>query len=182
MKRHVMVDLETWGTIPGSDIRSIGAIQFDPVKGTLGDEFYTNVHGGEKYGLGRNLETEKWWLEQSFEAQAALLDQPVDLKVALLNFSDWWARRYCDYTDVTFWAHGPHFDETILAACYRAVGLAIPWHYRAPRDTRTIYEAAGGVDLPFEGVAHNALADARHQARCVIEAYHRVGTAGLLQA
>lgn len=33
---HIMLDLETWGKIPGSDIRSIGATVFDPVAGTVG--------------------------------------------------------------------------------------------------------------------------------------------------
>ncbi|QWY83131.1 endodeoxyribonuclease protein [Rhizobium phage RHph_X2_24] len=28
---HIMLDLETWGRTPGSDIRSIGAVVFDPV-------------------------------------------------------------------------------------------------------------------------------------------------------
>ena len=66
-------------------------------------------------------------------------------------------------------------DEAILAACFRAVGWQPVWHYRSPRDCRTIWEAAGGVDVPFEGVEHDALADAKHQARCVIEAYRKLG-------
>lgn len=33
---HIMLDLETWGKVPGSDIRSIGACVFDPVAGTVG--------------------------------------------------------------------------------------------------------------------------------------------------
>lgn len=72
MTKHIMVDLETWGTSPGSDIRSIGAVVFD-------------------------------------------------------------------------------FD----------------------RDEQII-EAAGGIELPFDGTQHNALDDARHQALCVIEAYNKI--------
>ena len=33
---HIMLDLETWGKVPGSDIRSIGACVFDPIAGTVG--------------------------------------------------------------------------------------------------------------------------------------------------
>lgn len=176
---HVMVDLETWGTTPGSDIRSIGAVEFDPVTGTLGDEFYVNVAGGDVYGLVRDPETEKFWDDQSAEARQAF-DAPHDeLSLGLGRFGKWWADRDPAFTDkaaepTTFWANGPHFDEAILGACYRATDLLIPWHYRAPRDCRTIWEAAGGVDLPFEGVKHNALDDAKHQARCVIEAYRKL--------
>lgn len=32
---HIMLDLETWGTRPGCDIRSIGACVFDPVAGII---------------------------------------------------------------------------------------------------------------------------------------------------
>lgn len=35
---HVMIDLETWGTKPGCDIRSIGAVVFDPLTGMLGND------------------------------------------------------------------------------------------------------------------------------------------------
>lgn len=35
MTVSVMLDLETWGTRPGCDIRSIGAVVFDPVSDEL---------------------------------------------------------------------------------------------------------------------------------------------------
>lgn len=171
---HIMVDLETWGTTPGSDIRSIGAVVFDPITGTLGDMFYANVHGGHTYGLQRDPDTEKWWSEQAVEAQQALMSEPVFLPTALQRFSAWWASQDVDDVVAKFWANGPSFDEQILAACYRATSVDLPWHYRAPRDMRTICEAAGGVDLPFEGTEHNALHDAVHQAKCVIEAYRKL--------
>lgn len=205
MTISVMVDLETWGLTPGSDIRSIGAVVFDPVAGTLGDTFYVATENpagrwcqaefrpdlakginDRRYPLTRDPETVKWWGDQSVEAQAAFAD-PVDLGVALTQFTDFMiglvsddrhSIALADFNDglldmssVTFWANGPHFDEQILAACYRAVDLPIPWSYRAPRDCRTIWEAAGWPDIPFEGTPHNALDDAKHQALKVIEAY-----------
>lgn len=175
---HIMVDLETWGLTPGSDIRSIGAVVFDPVAGTLGDEFYVNVVSGNTLGLTRDPDTEKWWLDQSASAQDALAVKPVNIAVGLARFGDWldWlpGGACAPGPELRLWAHGSHFDEPILAAAYRAAKMTCPWHYRAPRDTRTIYEAAGGVDLPFEGTPHNALHDAKHQARCVIEAYRKL--------
>lgn len=196
MTTHIMVDLETWGLTPGSDIRSIGAVVFDPIAGTLGDEFYVNVenpvredarpqfsdpadpNADRRYPLFRDPGTVTWWGDQSAEAQAAFAN-PVDLGEGLVEFVVWWAKQqgglhnYAEYA--TFWAHGPHFDEAILSACFRATGFdGVPWNYRAPRDTRTIYEAAGGVDIPFQGTPHNALDDAKHQARCVIEAYRKL--------
>lgn len=198
MVLNLMLDLETWGTTPGSDIRSIGACVFDPVTGTVGNGYcddgqdhtvrgYTfyiacdnplNTSLGArvvppeyKYPLRRDPRTVQWWSEQSSEAQAAFVD-PVDLKVALGNFSNW----LCDlvsapytpshgHTGITIWSHGASFDPPILAAAYEAVGLPVPWHYRAPRDTRTAFDMAGIVDHsawlnqhpgPL-GIAHHAL-------------------------
>lgn len=174
---HIMVDLETWGLVPGSDIRSIGAVVFDPWTGTLSSEFYVNVVEGERiFGLTRDPETIKWWSEQSENAQTSLEVSPKFIRSALQDFSDWWLREQSteggEYA--RFWANGPSFDEQILSACYRAGKMERPWSYRAPRDMRTICEAAGGVDLQFEGTQHNALDDARHQARCVIAAYRKL--------
>jgi hypothetical protein len=179
MSRHIMVDLETWGTTPGCDIRSIGAVVFDPVEGTLGDEFYVNVIGGHLHGLTKDPATEQRWSEQSEEAQARLRIGQKVITQGILDFYTWWNEQSADLPDyVRFWAHGPHFDEQILAAAIRAAGVcAVPWNYRAPRDLRTVLEAVG-LDpkngIPSYGVEHNALDDAKAQALGVIEAYKRL--------
>ena len=79
--------------------------------------------------------------------------------------------------EIRIWANGPHFDISILEAVYHAVGLPVPWHYRAPRDFRTITDAAGMTREEFSnyGDAHNALHDAIAQAMTVCEAYKRLG-------
>lgn len=169
--RHVMLDLETWGTEPGCDIRSIGAVVFHPDNGTIARSaaFYRNVDGGEEIrGLKRDPSTIEWWEGQSAEARAAFTD-PVDLHEGLRDFSEWYAA-LGEPAEITFWCNGPHFDEVILKACYNACNLPVPWHYRAPRDFRTEMEGAGWPDVEFMGTAHNALDDAIHQARCVIRA------------
>ncbi len=210
---HISLDLETWGTSPGCDIRSIGACLFVPHTGYVADPtdlieqncnvphtFYIatdNPHGywgngssrdrffetgnrGDrlKYPLKRDPKTVRWWSKQSAEAQAAF-EKPVDLRIALSRFSVWLADVSPDVTQVRLWAHGKHFDIPILAAAYEAVGLPVPWHYRAPRDTRTAFDMAGIDDHsawlkqhpgPL-GVPHHALDDAICQARAVCGAY-----------
>lgn len=189
MTVHIMVDLETWGTTPGCDIRSIGAVVFDPLAGTLGDEFYVATEnrywddggycasgGWMQWPLHKDSSTVEWWSKQSVEAQAAF-GSPIPLKSALGHFTEFWDQHGTDDDYVRFWAHGPHFDEQILAACYRAVGLPVPWHYRAPRDLRTMLEAAGmdpKTGIPEFGTEHNALDDAKAQALGVIEAFRRL--------
>ena len=229
MTKHVMLDLETWGTRPGCDIRSIGAVVFDPVKGDVstpcktckggttrgnineggdcsdcmntrlergyGDTFYRATdnpvpkwytgkfpESNRKYPLIRERETVQWWNEQSKEAQAAFAN-PVDLLQALQEFSVW--LRHSDpnyvnggnYPDIAIWANDPHFDCSILAAVYHALGLPVPWHYRAPRSMKTACELAGmtSADYSSYGTDHNALDDAIAQAMSVCEAYKRLG-------
>ena len=41
--KHVMLDLETMGNSPLAAIAAIGAIEFDPDAGTLGERFYTTI-------------------------------------------------------------------------------------------------------------------------------------------
>lgn len=213
MVLNLMLDLETWGTSPGCDIRSIGACVFAPDTGYVADPtdlieqncnvphtFYLatdNPHGywgngssrdrffetGKtsdrlKYPLKRDPKTVQWWSEQSAEAQAAF-ENPVDLRIALSRLSVWLADVSPDVTALRLWAHGSHFDIPILAAAYEAVGLPVPWHYRAPRDTRTAFDMAGILDHsawlkqhpgPL-GVPHHALDDAICQARAVCGAW-----------
>lgn len=187
---HVMLDLETWGTASGSDLRSIGAVVFDPIAGTLGDTFYCNVNGGEGYGLKRDQKTVQWWSEQSPEARAALEVDVQTIDAGLVMFARWLEKlqaslvlsqamsnapgKVIDTNPVRIWAHGPTFDCTLLEAAYRACLYNVPWHYRAPRCTRTIFEAAGGIEIPTNGTYHNALDDAKNQALAVIEAYRKL--------
>lgn len=189
MTVHVSFDLETWGTRPGCDIRSIGACVFDPVSGETADTFYiacdnpTDVPYAPhdpKYPLHRDPRTVRWWSEQSPEAQTAF-DNPVDLREALERFSQWMDSVVQSDT-LSLWSHGPAFDPPILAEAYHAVGLPVPWHYRAPRDTRTLFDVAGIEDHSAwlrqhsgEGrVQHHALSDAICQARAVCAAWGRV--------
>ena len=210
MTISVMIDLETWGTTPGSDIRSIGACVFDPAAGTVGNGYlddgqdhtvrgYTfyvacdnpvpDWYGGKnpdtnrRYILHRDPRTVQWWSEQSSEAQAAFVD-PVDLREALDRFTAWLTGLWNEpgIPDIRIWSHGASFDPPILAAAYEAVGLPVPWHYRAPRDTRTLFDMAGIDDHsawlkqhpgPL-GIAHHALDDAICQARAVCAAYARL--------
>lgn len=229
---HIMLDLETWGKRPGCDIRSIGAVVFDPVRGDVSipctgtckggttrgnvndggdcsdcmntrmergygdtfyiatdnpvtpDAYYPNRCHGYKYPLHRDPETVKWWSEQSDDAQAAF-DNPVDLRIALIRFGDWLESVLPNCLkgvsstaiDLKLWANDPHFDVSILAEAYHAVGLPVPWHYRAPRSMRTVVDLSGLTrdEYVTHGTAHNALDDAIAQALTVCKCYERLG-------
>jgi hypothetical protein len=177
MLTHVMLDTETWGLTPGSHLRSIGAVEFKPEEGALGAKFYANVASQPGYGLMSDASTREWWAQQSHDARKQLEHKQLDLLIALKRFGVWLASLREDQTQLRIWAHGPQFDCSIVDAAYRAVGLPVPWHYRSPRDCRTILEAAGmdpTSDFPPIGTEHNALDDAVSQALGVMEAFHRL--------
>lgn len=152
-----------------------------------GDEYHNLVR---KYLLTRDPSTVSWWNDQSAEAQAAFAD-PVDLREALQRFAGWLhivagreayspSPEYVPLQRICIWSHGAAFDPPILAAAYEAVGLPVPWHYRAPRDTRTAFDMADVGDHSTymqqfnHGTAHHALDDAISQARAVCGAFERV--------
>jgi hypothetical protein len=182
----VMLDLETLGTNPGCVIRSIGAVTFDPRGDDLGMGLHIVIDRAscEAVGLTVDPATEAWWSTQSPEAQAAFDLPAVSLADALDTFDAFFAEAGrepgSDLADMMtptdlLWAHGPSFDETILAAAYRALDRKPPWRYNAARCTRTIYDAAGIGLVHSSGTHHNALDDATTQALAVQEAYGKLG-------
>lgn len=169
-----MLDIETFGTRPGSVIRSIGACFFDPAGSQLGPEFYVNVDRAscEELGLTVDPKTEEWWKRQSLAAQSALLVDPQPLRDALLSFSSW----FTSHNGTYIWSHGANFDQPLMEAAYRAIGFDAPWLFWNSRCTRTLY-ALAGVDprkLSKGEVKHNALDDARMQARAVQMCMQRI--------
>lgn len=171
--RHVMLDLETWGTRPGSALRSIGAIFFEPA-GEVGGSFYRNISRASctTVGLEVDAATEEWWRKQSAQARDALdLDQQ-PLPRVVEEFHGW-----CREGGATFvWSQGANFDEPLWQAAARAVNARAPWKYWNVFCTRTFYRAADfdPRTIKRDGSHHNALDDALFQVRCVQESYRRI--------
>lgn len=161
---HVMLDLETWGVKPGSAIRSVGAVVFDPKTGKLGAEFYANILDAscEDVGLAKDASTVKWWAQQSAEARGALEKDPQTLCDALTAFSRWWGA----VGGEQIWGHGASFDPVLLEAAYDAAMIAdAPWKFWNIRCCRTVLALAPEDTPPPAGyVKHNALDDAKAQA------------------
>lgn len=165
---HVMVDLETWGTKPGCAIRSIGAVVFFPGGGGLHETFYANIDDRSclDAGLVYDPRTAAWWRDQGEEAQAALLIDQRPLHQVLADFTDWF--REVDGQQV--WGHGASFDPVLLEAAYDAVERQVPWKFWDVRCSRTLL-ALGDISPSQyrrdDEVHHNALDDAKAQARAV---------------
>ncbi|HIA2903765.1 TPA: 3'-5' exoribonuclease domain-containing protein [Escherichia coli] len=171
---HLMIDLETMGTNTNAPIVVIGAVFFDPQTGEIGPVFYIVISLTDAMNTGAVPDggTIEWWLKQSSEARAAILTDQVKLKDALSRFREF-INEYSDEKFVQVWGNGATFDNAILRTSYERLDIPCPWRYCNDRDVRTIVELGKTIDfdartvIPFEGVRHNALDDARHQAKYV---------------
>ncbi|HFV4323773.1 TPA: 3'-5' exoribonuclease [Escherichia coli] len=171
---HLMIDLETMGTNTNAPIVVIGAVFFDPQTGEIGPVFYIVISLTDAMNTGAVPDggTIKWWLKQSSEARAAILTGQVKLKDSLSRFREF-INEYSDEKFVQVWGNGATFDNAILRTSYERLDIPCPWRYHNDRDVRTIVELGKAIDfdartaIPFEGERHNALDDARHQAKYV---------------
>ena len=171
MWHHMMINLETMGKNPDAPLISIGAIFFDPQTGDMGPEFSKTIDMDTAGGV-IDRGTIKWWLKQSREAQSAILTDEIPLDDALLQLREFIDENSGEFF-VQVWGNGANFDNTILRRSYERQGIPCPWRYYNDRDVRTIVELGKAIDfdartaIPFEGERHNALDDARYQAKYV---------------
>lgn len=172
--RHVMFDLETFGTRAGCALRSIGAVQFDPSSQKLGQKFYVNVEKQSCLDVGMHVDpgTERWWSQQSQQAQDSLMVDPKPVGEAVEQFHRWWRVVGGEFV----WSQGANFDEPIYVETCRLIGRKPPWKFYNTRCTRTAYGVAdfNVFAVKRQGTYHNALDDAIHQARCVQASYAKI--------
>ena len=176
MTKHVMLDLETLGTGPTSAVISIGAAAFDPwgKADSITQTFdqHVNIESAMKYGRVDAGALKFWVLHAPDSARVALRvgqrEKAVDLDEALIGFTDWLnfaVRPDGALTDsVCVWGDGATFDNVLLRNAYTVTGLDCPWGYRMDRCFRTLKNMSKYKPKTFDGTAHDAADDARHQA------------------
>ncbi|EOA3169628.1 3'-5' exoribonuclease [Escherichia coli] len=168
---HLMIDLETMGKNPDAPIASIGAVFFDPQTGEQGPEFSKIIDMGTCGGTV-DISTIEWWLQRSGEARAAILADRIPLDDALLQLREFIDENSGEFF-VQVWGNGANFDNVILRRSYERQEIPCPWRYTNDRDVRTIVALGLVMDfdarsvITFEGERHNALHDARYQAKYV---------------
>jgi exodeoxyribonuclease VIII len=161
---HLSIDIETLGNTPMAPVIQIGAVLFDLENDNL-KEFQVTVSPksiSDKFKI--DADTIYWWFEQSKEAQNSITDaEKVEHRKALEYF-----RKFIqECGDVKgFWSHAT-FDVPILNnnCTLLDIGRVIP--FRQAMDIRTLNYLAGSVVLEKNEIAHNALSDARYQAKYI---------------
>lgn len=168
--KHVMIDLETLGTVASSVILSIGAVKFDLESDKMDDAgFYASVSIESNLDLGRRIQEDTllWWFKQDAAAQQVFHDPKTTLSEALSDLRDW-----IGTDDYLIWSNGADFDIPMLAHAYSQIGMEVPWKFWNARCFRTYKNLPGAKDVRVQtGVKHNALSDAVSQAQ-TLQAIH----------
>lgn len=186
----VMLDIETAGKGSKAAIVSIGAVFFDPLTNEVGAEFHQviNLASAAYYGE-LDASTVQWWMKQSDEARAIFNDKnAISLKDALAEFSEW-INQIEEFKARTVWGNGATFDNVILGNAFKAARMRQPWPFYGDRDVRTMVDLGRRLrnfdpkkTLEFKGTVHNAVDDARHQARYVSAIYQALNTEQILMS
>lgn len=176
MPIQVMIDIETLGKRINACLVQVAAVAFNIETGQLSHTFNGVIRNS---GGALDVDTVAWWMQQTHAPKlGAKLQDPsaagdeCEVLEALCGFF-----RLCGAPDGVdqVWAHGgTGFDFPILQSAFERCGLAVPWHYRAPRDTRSLYDVApGGMPRPpkDETRAHDAQYDCEYQIAQVCAAW-----------
>lgn len=167
--RHVMVDIETWGTGSYAAIISIGAVKFAEDKWE-DRRFHVAINptSSMRAGLRPDADTIQWWMSPDCREALDkwLLAPKVDLAEALQAFSQWFGPE-----SLPTWGNGATFDNVILRNAFQLIGEPCPWAYKHDRCFRTLKNLFGSVvpEPKREGTTHDALDDAMHQANWLRE-------------
>lgn len=182
----VSIDLETAGISPNAPILSIGAVRFvkDPTHMLLlppeRHEFQVAIDLQGQTPIDPS--TFYWWLEQSREAQDAVLEGKGGLSLGNALRALWqWLQadskvvgRESNFTG-ELWIRGDR-DSCWLEEAHKREGIKPAYKFRNVRDQRTMVEFAErrGLVMPYRsGVPHDSLEDARYQAECLQAIFQR---------
>lgn len=178
MVTDIMIDTEFLSLTYDAHILSIGIVAWDitaekftPLDST---HQFPSLDSQTPFKAKIDQGTLVWWLQQSIEARGGIAHGQKILYRNIVNV--FWTIFYFfqDHKEVKrVWSHGAVCDLPLLKHWYDKLGMEVPWDYRTPRDTRTLFEAIGHTPKRNygEGVAHDALSDAMAQAEQVHTAW-----------
>lgn len=188
---NVMIDIETFGRRPSGLVVSIGAVCFSSApenyetghifSGKPEHEFHAVLSLQTTLGETRFMqetETMRWWTEQQPAAYARLLDlmrgSSLDVRALTQRFMQW-LKPFCKQGYKVI-GNSPSFDLVLIENACRQVGVPFEVPYRAETDYRTRTDLVWGDAKPRAGAdgAHDALFDAKFQARTYATALHIV--------
>jgi len=172
---HVVIDLETLGTRPGSVVLQIGAESFrlnpselNPISGF---SLCIDPELSRAAGFTVDEETKHWWHNQNPETRRDVFSGTTSPFQALMEFGTY-LKGLGDKSRVYVWGNSPRFDCGLLEAYYHHYALEIPWEFRNERDLRTLaamypHVYASAKELFTNGNPHNGYWDAAYEANVI---------------
>jgi hypothetical protein len=167
-----MIDLETLGTKEDAVVISIGVVLFDLDKKTVLEEFYAPLDAKSQIKRGRKVDpdTLKWWMGQSDAAKKVFNEKAEDPAKILQDLSAVLDK----HRPLIAWGNGSTFDISIMENMYNDYGIKLSWHYTRVNCFRTFRRLVGNDEkVEKNGVAHNALDDARAQVEYMFKHYNK---------
>jgi len=154
--RHVMIDVTSLGSTPGSSILGIAMIGFQPGCISCGMDIWErslqklhvsiSLESCLAAGLSISADALKWWMLQPEAARKNVFGQ----SQAEISIAEG-CRRAASFIerlgpDCRIWSDDVVDSISVLDAGMRKVGIQPPWSSRRIRDTRTVFEVAGIED------------------------------------
>lgn len=178
---RLSIDLETLDTEPTAAILSLGCVQFDVPFGQPRAEFYqkATTQYQSSYNRTTNVATLEWWNTQDANVRAEAFSGTQPLVTLLQNFEIWCEAQFGEdrMKDIELWSRGAGFDCEILKNAYYGVIGNYPFDFRNHMCQRTVEKLmpVGLKNLvPKNTAKHNALEDARYQARILDAALRNI--------
>jgi len=169
---HLMIDLETLALQPNAVIMQVGVCEFEMQDTEVGRIAQYELDPSDQLYAGRRMDmnTVNWWMGQSDIARKSVFgprEKVMTPDIFINEFHQDW--QWGMYEGV--WSHGSMFDLVILEDFYFNFDAKVPWHYRVPRDTRTLFALA---NHHYKGTKHTALEDAVLQSKACQEAWKKL--------
>ena len=165
-----MVDLETLGTGSNSVVVSVGLVAFNISTGEIIAELDIGLNLNQQIRTGGIIDgdTLEFHFSQAPDSIQRMAQRKiVDVKEGLDIISN-----FIRATGITsIWGNGASFDCVILRNLYARHLKAFPLGFWTDRDLRTavdIYNIDVGA-VPFVGIRHYCLDDAKHQVKILTD-------------
>ena len=167
---HGMIDLETLGTGSNSVVVSVGLVAFNISTGEILAELDIGLNLNQQIKTGGVIDgdTLEFHFAQAPDSIQKMAQRKVlDVKEGLDLISNFIKANNI----TTLWGNGATFDNVILRNLYARHLKVFPLGFWTDRDLRTavdIYNIEVGA-VPFEGIRHYCLDDARHQVKILTD-------------
>jgi hypothetical protein len=161
---NVMIDLETTGVEAGCCILSVALVPF----GTLHapEPFYEKISHADslREGFVDDPDTIAWWDKQKPEVQAEAFSGTRSAASVAESISHYLSKLGTP-KQIHMWGNGKDFDNVILTAFFKKLGMKQPWDFRNNWCYRDFAKLYPQYPKSLDKTAHHALNDADMQAR-----------------